>query len=189
MIIVLALCAAFAAGTASALYAVTHWLEIAGRQSGPWMRLTNINSPQKDPYLRAFQHVSSQFPIGDAEGQSYVASKDGGGQLLDPSCDYTVEGNIPPARLFTLHSETTDGQLIMADAPFESAMHSDQMLFRGKTFAISVSSTVQPDNWLALQTNAPFNLILTYYDVAVINDDTGNSISLPDIVKQGCPND
>lgn len=189
MIIVLALCAAFAAGTASALYAVTHWLEIAGRQSGPWMRLAHINSAQKDPYSRAFQHVSSQFPIGDAEGRIYVAAKDDDGQLFDPSCHYKVEGNIPAARLFTLHAETTGGQLIIADAPFESAMHSDHMLFRGNTFAVSVSATVQPDNWLTLQTNAPFNLVLTYYDVAVINDDTGNSTSLPGIVKQGCAND
>jgi hypothetical protein len=187
-IIVLALIPAFAAGTASAGYAFTQWLQLSGQQSGPWQRLSTLGQSDTDPYTRAFEHISGQLPVGGAEGQIYVASKDSDNQSLNAACNYTLEGDIPAARLLTLHAETLDGQLISANAPLQSALHSDQLLFRGTTFAITVSATAQPDNWLALQADGAFNLVLSYYDVAVINDDTGNSTRLPRIVKGACTN-
>jgi hypothetical protein len=177
-IIVLALIAAFAAGTASAGYAFTQWLQLSGQQSGPWQRLSTLGQSDTDPYTRAFEHISGQLPIGGAEGQIYVASKDSDNQSLNAACNYTLQGDIPAARLFTLHA----GVLL------QGALHSDQLLFRGTTFAITVSATAQPDNWLALQADGAFNLVLSYYDVAVINDDTGNSTRLPRIVKGVCTN-
>ena len=185
-IIVLALIAAFAAGTASAGYAITHWLDLAGQSTGPWKRLATFGDAGSDPYTRAYEHISGTLPIGPAEGQIYLASTDSDGQQLDASCAYRIEGEIPSARLFTLRAQTTDGQLITAKSPLPHALHSDQLLFSKSRFAINIAATVQPDNWLALQTTGGFNLVLTYYDVAVINDDTGNSTRLPQIVKGQC---
>ena len=187
-IIVLALIAAFVAGTASAAYTFSQWLQISGQQSGPWQRLSTLGLPDADPYTRAFEHISGQLPIGSAEGQIYLAAKDSDNQALNASCNYTLEGDVPATRLFTLHAETPDGQLISSIAPLQSALHSDQLLFRGTTFTINVSASAQPDNWMALQAKGAFNFVLTYYDVAVINDDTGNSTRLPRIVKGGCSN-
>ena len=185
-IIVLALIAAFAAGTSTAGYAISHWLALAGQSSGPWKRLATIGDISADPYLRAFQHVSGVLPIGSAEGQVYLASNDSDGQKLNAACQYRVEGEIPSARLFSLRAETADGQMIMAKAPLQSALHSDQLLFSKSSFAITIAATAQPGNWIALQTTGPFDLVLTYYDVAVINDDTGNSTRLPRIIKGRC---
>jgi hypothetical protein len=185
-IIVLALIAAFAAGTSSAGYAITHWLDLAGQRSGPWKRLAATGDEAADPYSRAFEHISGVLPIGSAEGQIYRASDDSDGQKLNASCQYRVEGDIPSARLFTLRAETADGQMIMAKAPLQGALHSDQLLFFKSSFAINIGATAQPDNWLALQTTGPFVLVLTYFDVAVINNDTGNSTRLPRITKGRC---
>ncbi len=188
VIIVLALIAAFAAGTSSASYLVSNWLNLAGQHSGPWQRLTTLGATNTDPYSRVFQHMSRQLPMSNAEGRVYVARYDDDNQPLDPKCSYSIEGDIPAARLFTLRAETIDGQLIIAQAPFQSAIHSDQMLFIGTRFAVSVSALTQPNNWLALKTTEPFKLILSYYDVAVINHDTGNSTSLPRVKKGSCTN-
>lgn len=187
-LIVIALILAFAAGTASAGYALTNWLKLAGQHSGPWQRLSMLGTANADPYSRAFEHLSRQLPMGGAEGQIYAALKDDNNQPLDFKCDYRVEGDIPAVRLFTLHAETLGGQWIEAKAPLPSAVHSDQMLFYSGTFAINVGVAVQPENWLALGASGPFALVLTYYDVAVINDDTGNATSLPRIKKGSCFN-
>jgi hypothetical protein len=189
MIIVLALIAAFAAGTASAGYAITHWLNLAGQKSGPWQRLTGLSAADADPYTKAFDHISGQLPMGSAEGQIYIASKDSTGNVLNGDCQYNVASEIPSARLFTVHAQTPEGSLIVAKAPLQGALHSDQLLFSPTAFAISIAATAKPDNWLALQTDGPFNLVLTYYDVAAINDDTGNSTRLPRINKGSCAND
>ncbi len=188
-IIVLALILAFAAGTMSAGYAVTHWLTLASQRSGPWQRLSTIGQINPDPYTQAFEHTSTQLPIGSAEGHIYIASKDSLGLNLISECNYIIEGEIPAARLFTLRVETTGGQLIVANSPLQSALHSDQILFTRTRFKINVSAIVQPDNWLALKANGPFNFVMTYYDVAVINDDTGNSTRLPEIIKGSCADD
>jgi hypothetical protein len=185
-IIVLALMAAFATGTVSAAYAITHWLQMAGQRSGSWQRLSTMGQINPDPYTQAFEHMSTQLPIGSAEGHIYVASKDSGGLILNSACNYIIEGEIPAARLFTLRVETPDGQLIETKSPFQSAIHSDQMIFSSTRFTISASSTVKPDNWVTLPAVGRFNFVMTYYDVAVINDDTGNSTRLPDIIKGSC---
>jgi hypothetical protein len=185
-LIVIALIAAFGAGTASAGYAITHWLVLAGQSSGPWKRLVTIGDVSADPYSRAFEHILGALPVGSAEGQVYQASDDSAGQKLDSSCLYRVEGDIPSTRLFTLRVETGDGQRILAKAPLQGALHSDQLLFSKANFAINIAATAQPDNWLAVQTSGYFVLVLTYYDVAVINDDTGNSTRLPNIIKGRC---
>jgi hypothetical protein len=188
-IIVLALFIAFAAGAASAGYAVTHWMKLASQRSGPWQRLSTIGQINPDPYTQAFEHTAAQIPIGSAEGHIYIASNDSLGGQLSAECNYIIEGEIPAARLFTLRVETADGQLIEAKSPLQSAINSDQMLFIGTRFKINVSATAQPNNWLALAAIGPFNFVMTYYDVAVINDDTGNSTRLPEIIKGSCNND
>jgi hypothetical protein len=188
-VIVLALVAGFFVGSASAAYAIKNWLHLSGQQSGTWQRLSKIGQLNIDPYMRAFAFISGQLPIGSAEGQTYLASKDSDNRPLNALCNYSVEGEIPAARLFTLHAETLERQTIVASAPLQSALHSDQLLFQSNTYMIHIGSKAQPDNWLALQATGEFLLVLTYYDVAVINDDTGNSTRLPRIVKGRCAND
>ena len=185
-LIVLALIAAFAAGTASAGYSIAHWLDLAGQSTGPWKRLATIGDAGTDPYTRAVTHISGSLPMGSAEGQTYQAATDSDGQKLNASCQYRVEGDIPSARLFTLRAETIDGQLIIAEPPLQGALHSDQLLFSKSSFSINIAATAQPDNWLALQANGPFILVLSVYDVAVINDDTGNSTRFPRIIRGRC---
>jgi hypothetical protein len=186
--IVLALIAAFAAGTASAGYAISSWLELAGQRSGPWQRLSTMGQINPDPYTQAFEHMSTQLPIGNAEGHIYIASTDSDGVILNASCNYVIDGDIPAARLFTIHIETPERQLIKSNPPLQSALHSDQILYTGMRFTINIGATAQPDNWLALEASGPFRLVITYYDVAVINDDTGNSTRLPDIIRGSCAN-
>jgi hypothetical protein len=188
-IIVIAFIVAFVVGTASAGYAVSHWMELAGQRSGPWQRLAIIGQANVDPYTRALEHISKQLQIGGAEGHIYSAGTDSAGQELDAACAYKITGDIPAARLFTLRVETAEGQLIAAKAPLPSAIHSDQMLFSGTQFTINIGSVAQADNWLALQASGPFRFVMTYYDVAVINDDTGNATRLPNIIKGRCADD
>lgn len=188
LLTILALLAAFIIGISTASYTLLHWLEIAGQRSGPWQRLSSIGLPDTDPYTRAVEHISSALPIGSAEGQIYQASVDSDGKSLSGACTYTVTGEIPAARLFTLRAETTGGQFIRAEKPLQSALHSDQLLFNGTTYKISIGAKTQPDNWLALQVSGPFRLVLSYYNAAVINDDTGNSTRFPRIIKGNCKN-
>ena len=183
---VVALIAAFFMGIASSGYAISHWPDLAGQRYGPWQRLSTIGQTDVDPYTRAYEHISSEIPTGNAEGQVYFASTDSDGQALSGLCNYAIEGEIPAARLFTLRAETTDGLLIKAPPFLQGALHSDQILFVGNSFKINTGAKAQPDNWLAIQTTDQFHLVLTYYDVAVINDDTGNSTRFPRIVKGSC---
>lgn len=188
IITILALVAAFATGTLSANYAIAHWLQIYGQQSGPWEKLSATGQLGADPYTRAFEHLSGQLPIGGAEGQVFTASKDSENNSLEAACDYQLIGDAPVARLFTLQAEGFDNPVSQENKFLPGALHSDQMIFRGAAFSISISSNAQPGNWLWLNGQGPFSLVLTHYDVAGINSDTGNPLNLPRIIKGRCRN-
>ena len=183
---VISLIAAFGFGTLSAGYAFTHWIDISGQQSGPWQWRSAPFQSQNDPYSRAIDHISGQLPIGAAEGRIYTASQDSDGRTLMPNCNYRLEGNVPAARLFTLRVETADGVLLLAQPGLPSALHSDQLLFQQTRFEITVSASAQPGNWLALAAPGPFTLVLTYYGTAIINDENGDSVRLPAIIREAC---
>ncbi|MCV6900691.1 hypothetical protein OE165_27040, partial [Escherichia coli] len=90
-------------------------------------------------------------------------------QPLHSRCNYSIEGEIPAARLFTLHAQTLNGERIIATEPLKSALHSDEILFGANTFTVSIAASAQPGNWITLGAAEPFKLVLSYYDVAVIN--------------------
>ncbi|MCU0832407.1 MAG: DUF1214 domain-containing protein [Rhizobiaceae bacterium] len=187
---VLSLVIALVLGALSAAVALDRWPQMAGGRSGAWLEAPGIGDPEADPYSAALAQTRLQLPMGEVESSTFIAVADDGGQPLDAACAYRVTGGALPARLFTLRAEGITGEPLVAsnqDGPALPPMiHSENMLFAGDGFELTLSAQAAPGNWLPLRSQGRFRLVLSAYDAALSDATFGTSAQLPSIVRLGC---
>ena len=186
--ILIALVIALAAGAWSARSAILKWPVLASDNYGAWQTLQALGHPDADPYTKGYLQLDARMVLGGGEGATYIASRTDDGKPLSPLCSYRLTGEMPLARLFTLHAVDGRGTVLVPPAPLPGALHSDALLLSGKTYVIEVSAQARPGNWLAVRSFAPFLLVMQHYDVAVVSDQAIQRPRLPTIVETGCGN-
>jgi hypothetical protein len=146
-----------------------------------------IGAGDVDPYARANLAHSGEMALGASEGLSFVARRDSAGAALAPDCDYTLTGQPPKARYWTLTLLSPAGFLV-ANAAQRHGFTSSQIL-RGSDggFEIALSRHARPGNWLPIGEAGKFILVLRLYDTelsaaTVALDET----NLPRLVKGAC---
>lgn len=159
---------ALTGGTVSALYALNNFEGFNQLTIGQWHASPLYGSADADPYSRAQRSRAALLPLGTAEGQRFVLRYDTDGAKLDPRCDYSLQGKVPSSRFWTLHaSDLTDNPLLKKQG-LPQALHSQTIWYgNDSSLHISVSSTAQAGNWLAINTTHPYQLVLTLYDTAL----------------------
>jgi hypothetical protein len=154
---------------------------------GSWNAFPDHGTPQADPYSRARFSRESDLALGRAEGLVFTARRDDGGETLLRECTYRIEGEMPPARFWTLSARDAGNEVIRIEGGRAPALHSQALLRRpDNSIVTTVSSRPAPENWLALDGTGPFSLVLTLYDTAIASSSRIAEVELPHIVREGC---
>ena len=131
--------------------------------------------------------ASFRRPLGTAEGLSFIANTDSSGAVLQPHCDYRINGSVPPTRYWTLTLVTSRGYLIDNPARRFGFTSSEIMRTADGAFDITVARQARPGNWLPLGDAQPFVLMFRLYDTLL---DFGtaklDASAMPRILKGRC---
>jgi hypothetical protein len=156
-------------------------------KAGPWIAWPKAGAASIDPYLRAMLTRSGEMPLGASEGISFVALNDSAGNRLNGACDYTVSGQTPQARYWTLTAMTPAGRIFANPADRNGFTSSEILRSADGGFVIALSHNARPGNWLPLAYGQHFILDLRLYETefsaAAVAFDPA---SLPSIVQGTC---
>jgi hypothetical protein len=112
VVLLLAVGASVALGLWSAWLAVRSPAPVDTISLGPWQAWPNAGTPDADPYSRARLARTGEIPLGSGEGLMLLALDDDAGDALVANCDYRIEGQTPPARVWTVSLEYRDGHVV-----------------------------------------------------------------------------
>lgn len=182
--VALALAVAFGLGTWSVQSALDSRI---GRQTlvvDGWVADTASGRPDgANPYSRARASRQPLLPLGIAEGLVFRRGSDDAGRPLSLSCSYRIEGPVPPSRFWTVHAQGSDQRVGHPAA----ALHSLALLRTGdNAFAVDVGRHPVSGNWLAVDGDGSFSLVLTLYDTPIASSTALTEIDLPSVVRGGC---
>lgn len=187
LLILLSLIVAIGGGAGSVWYALAEQHAVGSVNIGAWETFPDIGTPDADPYSRARIARAGVLTLGRAEGLSFVARRDSGGNALRRECRYAIEGRFPAARFWTLYAGDTDLYPLDANSPRTAALHSNEMLrFADNSITLSVGMSPSPGNWLPVSGTGPLALVLTLYDTPIAGDVGGSDIQLPQVLSVGC---
>jgi hypothetical protein len=181
------LCISIVGGGASVWYTLKANESVGAVTIGEWTAFPSIGTPDADPYSKARVAREGLLALGRAEGLSFSAQRDSGGEALRRECRYRIEGPVPSARFWTLYAADTSGTVIRAGERRSGALHSYQLIrLVDNSVAVTASAHPAPGNWLALSGSGPMTLVLTFFDTPIASSTGAGDIVLPSIVKVGC---
>ena len=183
----LVLSIAIVGGGASVWYTLQAQESIGAVTIGEWTAFPDIGTPDADPYSKARIAREGDLALGRAEGLSFVAQRDSGGEILQRECEYRIEGPVPSARFWTIYAADPSDAVIGSGKLRAAALHSYQLLrLADNSVSISVGAHPSPGNWLALSGTGRMTLVLTFYDTPIASSTGVADVNLPRIVKVGC---
>lgn len=185
--LIVMLAVALSTGFGLSWYALTDGRMVGALQAGPWTTWAQAGAPDPDPYTRAYITRTSALQLGRAEGLQLVATVDSDGRTLDRSCRYRVDGRTPTATFWTLVPVDGSGvNVARADGPpgFQS-----NRIARANDGSMQLyfSRALSPLNWIELQGDGPFSLVLSLYDTTIFSAvGSTETIALPSIIREAC---
>jgi hypothetical protein len=185
--LVLMLAIALGVGFGLSWYALTDGRWFGALQSGPWTTWPQAGSPVPDPYTRAFITRNAALQLGQAEGIQLVATTDSDGRALDRACRYRIDGRTPTATFWTLVPVDDRGATIARpDGP--TGFRSTRVARANDgSMQLYVSRDLSPLNWLEIQGDGAFSLVLSLYDTTIFSAvGTTETVSLPSIIREAC---
>lgn len=155
--------------------------------TGPWRAHPLRGTADADPYSRARFSRQADLALGIGEGLLFAAAEDSDGQRLRTACRYRLEGQMPPARFWTLHARDSEGAVIARQGARAPAIHSFAVLREeDNSVRVAISKVPAPGNWLALGGDGGFALTMIFYDTALASSALVAEIDLPRILREGC---
>jgi len=186
VVLLLAIASSVALGLWSAWLAVRSPAPVDTISLGPWQAWPNAGTPNADPYSRARLARTGEIPLGSGEGLMLLALTDDAGDALSASCDYTIAGQTPPARLWTVSLENRDGHVVK-ERDGVAALGSDTLLREGDgSFKIALASRPQSGNWLSTQDAARFRVVVRLYDTTARTGTELTTLVMPHITRDRC---
>jgi len=183
----LALAIAIGGGGGSVWYALKVQDGVGAIRIGQWTAFPDIGTQGADPYSKARVAREGVLALGQAEGLSFIAERDAGGDQLKRECAYRIEGGFPTARFWTLYAADSGHRVLPLAGPRKAALQSLAALRQpDDTLTIDVGSRAEPGNWLAVSGSGPMTLVLTLYDTPSTNSAGVGGIVLPEIRRTGC---
>jgi hypothetical protein len=174
-------------GGVTAWYSIQHAHRIGAINIGPWTAFPFASADQIDPYTIARGVAEGTVPLGATEGLSFEAVTDSQGRALSLACEYRVEGETPPAKLWTLATYDSSGRPVTPAPGGSAAIYSNAVLhFPDGTFMIDVSRYPRPGNWLAMSGSGAFRMVLRIYDTPVTSSAGSERPPMPRIVREEC---
>lgn len=154
---------------------------------GSWSAWPRAGSPDADPYARAVISRTGEIPLSLGEGLVLQAERDEKGEVMNGSCTYSVSGDLPPSRFWTLTAYNRDGNFRENSARRYSFTSSEIIRNAAGKFEIILASEVKPGNWLPVSAAEPFSLMLRLYDTPLSSSATQiDPQFIPRIQKKSC---
>ncbi|ESX80782.1 MULTISPECIES: DUF1214 domain-containing protein [unclassified Mesorhizobium] len=183
----LSLAIAVVGGGGSVWYALKLQDGVGAIRIGQWTAFPDIGTPTADPYSKARVAREGVLALGQAEGLSFIAERDSGGEQLKRQCAYKIAGGFPTARFWTLYAADRSLGVIETGKPRLAALQSYQVLREAdNSVIISVGSRPAPDNWLLTSGAGGMYFVLTFYDTPIASSTGLSDVTLPQIQKVGC---
>lgn len=184
--IALAILVATTLGFSTAWLAVEHGRLFGSVTVGPWTAWPEAGSADADPYSVALLARSGEVPLGAGEGLAFTALTDSQGDPLSGDCVYSINGQTPAARLWTLTAYDAEGRLMVNPAR-RPGFHSREIVRRPDgSFAIIASPDVAPGNWLPIARREKLQFVLRLYDTPLTTTTEFINIDMPRIDKVRC---
>lgn len=182
----LATAAALTLGLWSAWLAVRSPAPVDTITLGAWQAWPNAGTADADPYSRARLARTGEIPLGSGEGLALLALTDDSGEALVGNCNYRIDGQTPPARLWTVALENRDGHAI-SETSGVAALGSDTVLReQDGSFQVVLSSRPRPGNWLSTERADRFRVVIRLYDTTARTGTELTTLVMPRIVREGC---
>ena len=154
-------------GLGATWWTVAHGLPAGGLRIGPWRAEPAIGGLSAHPYLRAGIAARGEAPLAYGDGLAFTAEADDDGRPLDGACDYTLTGDLPAARLWTLGLFAPDGARFGAGPDPTGTSSAEAVRFLGAPLTLELARSARPGNWTRLEHAGPLVLRLSLYDTAL----------------------
>lgn len=188
-LVAISLVIAFGGGIVSTLVALEATSGFGSIKIGAWNAFPESQTIEADPYAKAHRADAGKLLYGTAEGLAFTAANDSSGQRLTGQCRYTLTGNLPPARFWTIYVADQQGNLLDDGSGRPIALNSRNLLHGPEGgVSITLASKATPFNWLAVPTNGDFKLVLTLLDTPIAGSAGLIDITMPTINKTDCGN-
>jgi hypothetical protein len=167
--------------------AVRHPPMIDVIEDGAWVAVAHEGAPEVDAYALAALAHRGEAPLAIADGLSFRAKEDEDGSPLTGACSYVISGVVPPVRAWSLAAFDTEGRPFPNPAQRFGYSNADVMRDTAGAVQITLSSTVQPGDWIPVAPDAAIVLVLRLYDTTAAAISGGRSApDLPTIKRIGC---
>jgi len=177
---------AIGVGFGLSYYALTDGRFFATFSFGPWVAWPAAGSPAPDPYTRAYLARRGALQMGRTEGIEFTAETDSDGRTLTIDCTYRIDGRTPVAAFWTLVATDEEGRNL---ARPNALLYLDSGHIAREpdgSFVLRVGRRLASGNWLEIDGDGPFHLVLRLYDAAVFTG-LGNDVEeLPVIIREAC---
>lgn len=183
----LLLVASLGIGFGASYLAVETDVQFGALQLGAWRAYPASGTPEADPYSAAVYARTGRIPLASGEGLAFTAERDSAGEPLNPACDYLIEGNTAPARLWSLVALDRSHRLVPTVSG-RAALTSQHLLRRPDgSFAITSSPFARAGNWLPTAPLADgLIFVLRLYDTPLSTGTGVAEVDMPAIVRGRC---
>lgn len=172
-------------GVSSAYLTVQQVSEMFSVSNGPWKINLLAGSERADIYSRAAIALYGLFALNKSEAVYFIAKTDSNFNPLRLECDYRVEGKNLPARWWSITVYGSDLFLIPNELNRYS-LTSANVKKDGERWTIYLSKEPKEGNWIPLNGEGQFYLLLRLYNPEEVVYQHPESIDLPEIVLEGC---
>lgn len=177
-------------GGLTAWYSIQQSHGIGAIKIGKWTAWAFTGINEADPYTVARTTADSTVPLGAAEGLVFEAVEDNNGEALRLECNYTISGNTPTARLWTLSLYPALANSLDSDSAqtLERAhTNSDNVVrFADGTFRIFLNRAPSAGNWIKIAGKGNFRMSMRLYDTPVTANTGLYDPVMPTIRREGC---
>ncbi len=187
LLVAIALATAFGGGIYVTQYAVRYSTGFGAISLGVWQAFPKAQSADADPYAKNHRAKAGRLLLASAEGLVFSSLVDDTGSTLNPTCDYEISGQTPPARYWVLYAADDDNAPLELAKGLPGALNSDIALYQPDgSFRVTLSAKAQPGNWIAVPPQASFKLVLTLLDTPAAGSSGLVGLSMPAITKLEC---
>jgi hypothetical protein len=173
-------------GVYSAQYAIRQGVATSITSVGPWQSFKETNISELNPYALAHTANHGNLKLANFEVLYFIARTDDKNRALSGRCEYTITGNSPDARWWSLTAYDQRGMLIENQADRYSFNNTNLRMKKDARFRIAVAANARPGNWIPIKADSPFMIMLRLYSPGIGSIRDEKQISFPQIERLDC---
>ncbi len=106
--------------------------------------------------------------------------------MLERSCTYAIDGKTPVATLWTLVATDADGRNIAVSDTLLALDSNHLSRAADGSAVISVGPALSAGDWLEIDGDGPFRLLLSLYDTPLTGGLDWSTSEMPTITRRSC---